>query len=137
MSNNCCIEDNKDACNRKGIPDSCNMGECSDDLDNNSKFCCSKKATFGNDKYTCEPDLHPQPAKIICANSGEDITDSDKFKHQLVSCCDGQEPVSNICPKKTVNSGNKNELKVLLGILIFCWFVTLGVFIYTKYKLGK
>lgn len=82
----------------------------------------------------CPKTPPPPPPKRTCANPGEDVTKSDTFKIIPAPCCDGQKPVNNICPDTSKppppppgNSGdNKIGLKVLLGILIFLWFVTLG-----------
>tara|TARA_Y100000389_G_scaffold45151_1_gene39953 strand:- start:1980 stop:2408 length:429 start_codon:yes stop_codon:yes gene_type:complete len=142
MSNECCIKNNKDACDHSNIPITCNMDKCNDDLTHNGKFCCSGEAEFNGGKYWCKTKTPPPPPKRTCANPGEDVTKSDIFKTIPAPCCDGQKPVNNICPDTPKpppgNSGdNKMGLKVLLGILIFLWFVTLGVFIYTKYKIGK
>jgi hypothetical protein len=185
-NNNCCIKDNEDACDHSGIPTSCDMDECTPKNINDS----SKKSTFKDGKYICEPNS-PPPTKRTCANPGEDVYTPNTFtqtpapccdgqkpqndgtgamrcpkttptkrtcanpgeniytlsNETPAPCCDGQEPVNNICPNSPKppsppsppeNSGdNKTGLKVLLGILIFLWFVILGVFIYTKYKIGK
>ena len=125
-NNNCCIKDNEDACDHSGIPTSCDMDECTPkNINDIYKFCCSKKSTFKDGKYICEPNS-PPPTKRTCANPGEDVYTPNTFTQTPAPCCDGQKP-----------DNNKMGLKVLLGILIFLWFVTLGVFIYTKYKIGK
>ena len=107
--------------------------------------CCDGKTAKndGTGKIRCPKT--PPPPKRTCANPGEDVTKSNIFKTIPAPCCDRQKPVNNICPDTPPppppppgnSGGNKMGLKVLLGILIFLWFVTLGVFIYTKYKIGK
>lgn len=141
MSNECCIKDNEDACDHSGIPATCNMDKCNDDLSHNSKFCCSGEAEFNGSKYSCKT-KQPAPTRT-CANQGEDVYTPNTFTKTPAPCCDGQNPVNNICPDSPnppapppVNPvDNKMGLKkVLLGILIFLWFVTLGVFIRSLYK---
>ena len=107
-------------------------------------LCCDKSTAQNYaGKIICPKS--PPPTKRTCANPGEYVTDSGKFQNPPVLCCDKQGQVTTIYPEKPKpppsppenSGGNKTGLKVLLGILIFLLFMTLGVFIYTKYKIGK